>query len=297
MDAILPMRCRRAPLALIVVVAVASDGSRFAAAANGPGTLMRWGCAPNVRGGPDLNEPLITDRPDFTESSSTVGMGVVQLEAGYTFTYDEHPSGRTNEHSFPEALWRIGMLADWFELRVAWNWGTSAENDFGLPTTTLNGAEDLYLGAKFGLTPQVELLPETALVLQANVPTGSSDLTAHEVLPGFNFAYSWEINDSLDTAGSTQVNREIDDNDTDYYTQIAQSWTVGYDWTEQLGSYAEWFAFIPEGAVTSHNQQYFNAGFTYLFTDNFQWDIRAGVGLNQAADDFFTGTGFSIRMY
>jgi hypothetical protein len=36
---------------------------------------------------------------------------------------------------------------------------------------------------------------------------------------------------------------------------------------------------------------------TYLITNNIQWDLRAGVGLNQAADDFFTGTGISIRMY
>ena len=117
------------------------------------------------------------------------------------------------------------------------------------------------------------------------------------MLPGFNFAYSWEVNDFLDTGGSTQVNRAFDDNDVDFYTEIAQSWTVGYQWTEQLGSYTEWYMFVPEGAVTSHNQQYFNGGFTYLITDNIQWDIEAGVGLNQAADDFFVGRGLSMRMY
>ena len=30
-------------------------------------------------GGPDLNAPLVTDRPDFTEASSTVGRGIAQL--------------------------------------------------------------------------------------------------------------------------------------------------------------------------------------------------------------------------
>jgi len=28
-----------------------------------------------------------------------------------------------------------------------------------------------------------------------------------------------------------------------------------------------------------------------------QWDVRAGVGLNDAADDYFVGTGLSVRMY
>ena len=73
--------------------------------------------------------------------------------------------------------------------------------------------------------------------------------------------------------------------------------TTGYGWTDELGSYAEWFMFAPAGAETAQNQQYFNTGVTYLISDNIQWDIRAGVGLNEAADDFFTGSGISIRMY
>jgi hypothetical protein len=39
-----------------------------------------------LAGGPFLEEPLVTDRPDFTESSSTVGSGVLQLEGGVTFS-------------------------------------------------------------------------------------------------------------------------------------------------------------------------------------------------------------------
>jgi hypothetical protein len=38
-------------------------------------------------------------------------------------------------------------------------------------------------------------------------------------------------------------------------------------------------------------------GFTVLVGDKVQWDIRAGVGLNEAADDFFTGTGLSVRYW
>ena len=39
-------------------------------------------------------EPMVTDRPDFTESTSTVMPGVYQLEAGYTFAR----FGRTDTH-------------------------------------------------------------------------------------------------------------------------------------------------------------------------------------------------------
>jgi hypothetical protein len=38
-----------------------------------------------------------------------------------------------------------------------------------------------------------------------------------------------------------------------------------------------------------------NGGFTWLITENLQLDWRAGFGLNEEADDFFTGAGFGIR--
>jgi hypothetical protein len=77
---------------------------------------------------------------------------------------------------------------------------------------------------------------------------------------------------------------------------MAQSWTVGASLTEELGAYAEWFALIPSGADTARTEHFLNGGFTYLINDDMQFDIRAGVGLNDAAADYFLGTGFSIRV-
>jgi hypothetical protein len=287
----------RTILPLLVVILAAAEECRIASAANGPGTLMQWGYGPEVPGGPDLNEPLITDRPDFTESSVTVGMGVVQIEAGYTFTFDDNEDGKVNEHSYPETLFRVGMFAEWFELRLGWNYGESAETVFGGGDSNVEGAEDLYIGSKFALTPQSGCLPETGLILQMTLPTGASAFTTDEVMPGVNYLYGWDLTETFSAGGSTQVNRALDDNGEDFYVEFAQSITTGFGLTDKLGSYAEWFMFAPAGAETAENQQYFNAGFTYLFTDNIQWDIRAGAGLNDAADDFFTGTGLSVRMY
>jgi len=63
----------------------------------------------------------------------------------------------------------------------------------------------------------------------------------------------------------------------------------------RVGAYTEWFAFIPSGADTARTEHYFNGGFSYLISNNIQFDILAGVGLNDAADDYFLGTGLSIR--
>ena len=97
--------------------------------------------------------------------------------------------------------------------------------------------------------------------------------------------------------GSTQFNRTLDDVTGDAYTEWAQSWTVGYSLTERVGAYTEWFAFFPHSADTASPEHYFNGGFTFLLNDDVQWDIRSGVGVSGAADDYFVGTGLSLRLY
>lgn len=50
-----------------------------------------------------------------------------------------------------------------------------------------------------------------------------------------------------DTAGSAQVNREVDGGGD--YAERAQSWTVGYGLTDRVGAYTEWFVLFPQGAT------------------------------------------------
>lgn len=258
------------------------------------GTLFRWGAAKSDVADdeePDFNEPLVTDRPDFTEASTTVGKKVLQIEMGYTYISDNSGGVTTSSHSYPETLFRYGIFADWLELRVAQNF---AGVDDGVLESN-SGAEDLYLGFKIALTSQSGILPEMALVPQMTVPTGHNAFTSGEVLPGVNWLYGWDVNEFISTAGSTQFNRATDEGTGDAYTEWAQSWTIGYSLADKLGAYTEWFAFFPTSADTAKPQHYFDGGFTYLITDDIQWDIRAGVGLNAAADDYFVGTGLSIR--
>jgi hypothetical protein len=117
-----------------------------------PATLFEWaGCCEEAEDeGPDTIE---TDRPDFTEASTTVGRGRVQFEMGYTFTENDDDGVRTANHSYPELLIRIGMFAEWFELRIANNVGGETFDD-GILNDSNSGMEDMYLGCKIALTPQ-----------------------------------------------------------------------------------------------------------------------------------------------
>jgi hypothetical protein len=48
-------------------------------------------------------------------------------------------------------------------------------------------------------------------------------------------------------------------------------------------------------AQLQHRQSLDRSGVTYLLTPNVQFDWRAGLGLNDAADRFFTGCGLTVR--
>lgn len=259
-------------------------------------TPPKFFAAGTGRPAPREDEPLVTDRPDFTEASSTVGAGRIQLESGYTFVRDEDGGTETRSHSYPEALLRAGVFADWLELRIGQNFGNARSASID-GSVNASGPEDLYVGSKLSLADQTGVSPEVALILQATLPTGHGDASAGRVLPGINLLYGWDVVDGLLTlGGSSQANGAVDDGD-EGYAEFAQSLTVGYTLSERVGAYTEWFAFSPSGASAPGvgPEHYANGGLTLRVTDDLQLDVRAGVGLNGRADDLFAGSGFAIR--
>jgi hypothetical protein len=259
-------------------------------------TLFNWSGSDAVGGPASMDEPLIGDRPDFTESSKTVGLGVKQVEMGYTYTFDaESQYEQTKSHSYPEMLWRVGIYADWLELRIAYNFGDVFEEVVERAPESTSGGEDLYLGFKIALTPQDGILPETALVLQTTVASGDDVFSAGSALPGFNYIYSWALDNDWSLAGQTQWNRAMDAETTRPYSEFSQSLAIGKSFSEKLGGYYEWFCLIPDGADSAPVEHYMDGGFTYLLHNNLQLDVRAGFGLNEESDDYFAGTGLIFR--
>lgn len=245
--------------------------------------------APNAS---PASRPLAADRPDFTEAASTVGRGVLQIEFGYTFGGDWSGGNSVQTHTLGELLLRAGVVADWLELRVAVSPVTRVDSEGSGASDS--GIEDLHLGAKIELTPQAGRLPALALLPQMTLPTGSTRFSDGRALPGVNLLYSWDVPGGLSLAGSTQINQAVADDDGSY-PEWAQSVAAGAGLGTRGGVYGEWYAFLPTGA-DAPREHYFNAGLTWLTADDSQWDVRVGVGLNDAAEDLFAGVGAAIRM-
>ncbi len=259
----------------------------------GAKTLFSWNGQQVVDDGPD-DPRLVTDRPHFSEASSLVGLGVVQLETGYSIFSDRENGTRTTTHSFPEPLLRMGLFAEWFEFRLASNYlveHTSANTG----SRTVSGTDDMYLGAKVALAEQAGVLPELAVFPQMRSPTGSSAFSSGQVLPGVNIAYSWKLNDLLELECNTQFNNRRDDL-AHTYLEAIQTFNLEYDLSDRVGAFTELIGFMPSGALIAKPEYYFHGGFVFFLSENVQLDIHAGTGLNRAAADLaFTGAGLSWR--
>ncbi len=247
-----------------------------------------------------LEAPLVTDRPDFTESTDAVPFGRVQLELGYTFTYDREGRERRRDHTAPELLARFGIWEN-LELRIGWDgysWTESRfefQNPSGRTVTGDDweqGANDLSLGVKYKFFDQDGWRPHFGVIGEFTVPSGSGGVSSGDVDPGLVLLVSYDVSDRVVVSSNIGIAAISDDRGR--FAQGSASLAVGLALSEKWGTYVEYFGVYPNAR---HNDcaHSINAGLTYLINDNLQLDWRIGAGLNEEADDFFTGAGLAWR--
>ncbi len=239
-----------------------------------------------------------TDRHDFTQSTETVGQGIAQFEAGYTYFYDEEDGEKEETHTGPELMLRVGITEN-IEFRARWNhvWRFGGEGE------SLSGSEDTRLGLKVRTTDQSCWIPESALELRMAVPTGGEAWSTTRVEFGFDYVYGWRLTEVMEIYGSTgfssnglgdfallpEIASESD------FVVLSQSIALGFEATEDITVYTEFFGFFSHGPEVNNTQIFFNLGADYYFTESFVLDLRFGEGLTKGAEDVFAGFGGGYR--
>jgi Putative MetA-pathway of phenol degradation len=231
---------------------------------------------------PSEEEPeLLTDRPDFTETSFVVPLRRLQVEGG--FTYADGADGERVLNA-PELLLRYG-LAPRTELRL------------GLPDYVRvrgNGQRvgqfgDTYLGVKQQLGPPGARYG-LALIPAVILPTGGRAVTSDHVDPEIVLAWArdlskaWSVGGILGYAWPTEEGRR---NDT-----FIPTVSFGRSLSDRWGTFFEWAAEFPK---RGGDVQLLHHGYTYALRSNSQLDVHFGVGLTRAAPDFFIGAGYAFR--
>jgi hypothetical protein len=242
----------------------------------------------------DVSE-LITDRPDQTESSSTVPPGYIQIELG--FEHSEHERTDLETDVFPQTLLRAGV-SDNLEFRFGFD-GYFWENavDLMQGAEDNEGAGDLGIGFKLKLRDEQGWLPETAFLTNVVLPMKQTPFSSERYDPEYRLSCSHTISNSLSfgyNLGQAWVTEEDASGDLDTRHQFVYTAALGIGLSNNLGGFVEFFGEIPTGSDGGPANS-FDGGFTYLLADNVQLDISSGIGLSQDAEDWFLAAGLSIR--
>lgn len=244
--------------------------------------------------------PLVTDRPDQTESTGAVPPGFVQFELGWTVGESSDATERVTAHTLPEALLRIGLLPR-LEGRVGLPTWSSTEVEAGDVETRTQGLGDLFLGAKLALAEGAGSTPSLALLGGTTIPTGEEGVGSERADPSFRLAASGQLAERLSLGVNAGVRWETESVDgpdgagLETQADVLYTAALGIGVSERLGVFLESFGFagLEASRPTRHSV---DGGLTLLLAPNLQLDVRGGVGLDDDAEDWFLGTGVSVRV-
>jgi hypothetical protein len=234
-------------------------------------------------------EPMVTDRPDFTESSSTVGSGYFQLEGGLTYADSR---GGEDVTTLGEGLVRWGiarMLELRFVLPTYSRVGGPGDTDSGFLPTAVGFKYRLAKGAGRGFLGGME----AALIASTTMPTGTGDFESSFWQPAAILAASWELAPDVGIGGNLGLARPAEDGRR--FTTLWASVSLGVGLTEAASIFVEVYGFNREedrGPSTAT----FQAGLVYLLNRDFQLDVRAARRLTDYGVDFLIGAGMSYRL-
>lgn len=226
-------------------------------------------------------QELVTDRPDQTESSSTVMKNSLQIEAGVL--YGNEPKNSKTQLLLPTTLFRFG-LTNIIELRL----GEQIEfNQNKLNSSSTFGISDLELGTKIQILKKQDINIEIAFLSHVILPTGSDSLTNDK--PGVinKFAFSHILNDNFNIGYNLGYN---------YFGfgkgDITYSTVLGISLSKKLGSYVETYGEFSDLQDVKIN---LDLGLTYLFKPNLQFDLSYGIGINETFNYFALGFSWNIN--
>lgn len=232
-------------------------------------------------------EAIITDRPDFTESTQTVPRGRMQLESGITQTR----RGGVRDLAFGEFLLRVAAGS-----RGEWRFGINSYAVQRGGGTRAAGKDDLSLGYKRVLRdPAVTCVttPRVSVIVGTSVPGGAKAFRETKWQPGAKLLLGWDLNQKLGLAAN--LNYDYASEAGQRFHQIGTSASLGYSITNRTGAFLETYAFFP-GSAGGPDEKFVDTGLTYLLNDDFQLDARVGFGVNNGVGpDYFIGVGASRR--
>ena len=247
--------------------------------------------------------PMITDRPDQTESSETIIPGFIQVETGLSFTHNDESGVRLRTLEVPSTLLRLGVLPR-LEARLGFPGWQRAQERSGQVTANADGVGDLELGFKLRILEQDPGQLQLSLIGSTTLPTGTTGIGSERADPTFLLTVSTDLSERValgSNVGARWATQPTDEDRTtagdDLETAVDAVYTLalGFSVASGIAAFAEVF-----GALGLENDRpdpmSVDGGITVQLRDNLQLDVSGGLGVNAAADDWFVAAGLAVRV-
>jgi len=251
--------------------------------------LLSWTASIFAQDYSDTSDTLITDRPDATEASSTVGAGVLQLETGGFYTSFEENDFKEEVLGYNTTLLRYGILEN-MELRLGWNFEETRFKAGGQELeNVLSGFSPLLAGVKVDIAEEKGARPEIALIGHLFLPlSASTDYRPETTGADFRFALSHSLSEKSSLGYNVGAQWGGDSPEIGYIYTLS----YGYSITDTFGCYIEVYGDFPEDSKANH---FWDAGITYVVNPDFQLDATVGSGITEG-QDLLLSAGFSYRI-
>ncbi len=240
------------------------------------------------------DEAIATDRPDFVESSDTVGKGRFQLETSVAFERDRRGSASSRLRSTPTLL-RWGV-ADTVELRLETDGALRARATVDGVTARESGFADSSLGLKWHVADGDEAngTPGMAWLFHVDAPSGSRAFKGQGWRPSVRLTAEWDLPKDLSVGVMGGFYQERGEADRRYVGGILAV-TMGVPLTERWRGFVELAG--QQLTTDRHGGRVvtFDAGFTWQWTPTLQLDSAVSRGVSRAAPDWSWTVGVSVK--
>ena len=235
----------------------------------------------------DQRPDMVTDRPDFTESSDVIPPGLFQFESGVSYEGNTRNGVPERNLVVPGALMRIGLLPR-VELRLGGD-GFLSQNVDDLSTS---GYSDLEVGVKARLLDQRRAGIDLAVIPMVSLPIGSDGFTSGGIDPTVKITWARDVPAGFDVSGNFNFASVTDD--LGRFNRKTVSVSMAHDLVAGWGGFIETYGFTPMERDSAWGVT-LDFGVTRSIGRDFQFDVEAGRGLTAAAPDWFVGLGFAVR--